>query len=222
MSQEPKRSKRRYHSPIRTEKARATRKRIRTAAEELFVRDGYASTSMSRVAAGAGVAEKTVYLAFPTKVEMLAEIIRVAVRGDDEQARVVERRSWREMLESPDSEIFKRFAEWNEGVFHRAGRILAVGEAAALSDPELAARRDRGHAAQRGTCREFARELQSRGILVPELDVKAATDILFAILSQDVYLRLVDERRWSRRRYAEWLEWTLRRTLIRSDPALGE
>jgi hypothetical protein len=38
--------------------------------------------------------------------------------------------------------------------------------------------------------------------------------MLFALTGESVHLRLVGERRWSRRRYTEWLERTLRRTLV--------
>ena len=41
---------------------------------------------MTKIAAEAGVAEKTVYLAFPTKADLLNEIIRVGVRGDEDSA----------------------------------------------------------------------------------------------------------------------------------------
>jgi AcrR family transcriptional regulator len=169
---------------------------------------------MTRIAADAGVAEKTVYLAFPTKAELLSEIIRVAIRGDDDETPMMDRRRWREMLRSPDVEILGRFAKINEELLHRASRVLALGEAAALSDPELAAPRDRGHRAQRAVCGELARELRSRGLLAADLEVGEATDILFALTGESVHLRLVSERRWSRRRYIEWLERTLRRTLL--------
>lgn len=74
--------RRRYDSPRRTGGALQTRRRIRSAASELFLRDGYARASMRAIAASAGVAEKTVYLAFATKASILNEIIRVAIRGD--------------------------------------------------------------------------------------------------------------------------------------------
>jgi hypothetical protein len=58
-----------------------TRRRIRLAAQTLLLRDGYVRTSMTAVAAQAGVAEKTVYLAYATKAALLDEIIRTAIRA---------------------------------------------------------------------------------------------------------------------------------------------
>ena len=57
--------KRKYDASSRRASAAATRERICAAAEDLFVRDGYARTSVRAVAKAAGVAEATMYLAFP-------------------------------------------------------------------------------------------------------------------------------------------------------------
>jgi hypothetical protein len=56
-------------------------------------------------------------------------------------------------------------------------------------------------------------ELASRGLLLPAVRAGEATDILVALSSESIYLRLTAERRWSRKRYRNWLERTLRRTL---------
>ena len=63
MSEHP--VKRKYDATARRASAAATRERICAAAEQRFVRDGYARTSIRAVAKAAGVAEATVYLAFP-------------------------------------------------------------------------------------------------------------------------------------------------------------
>jgi len=68
-------SSRSYHSPRRVAAARATRARIREAARERFLADGFAGTSVRSIAAAAGVAEKTVYLQFPTKLDLLIKEI---------------------------------------------------------------------------------------------------------------------------------------------------
>lgn len=48
---------------------------ILASAEELFLRDGYASTSMNNVAIHAEVAKQTLYANFPTKKELFAAVI---------------------------------------------------------------------------------------------------------------------------------------------------
>ena len=56
--------KRRYESPHRRQQAAATRLHILQAAQRLFEQQGYVATTMAAIAAEAGVALKTVYLAF--------------------------------------------------------------------------------------------------------------------------------------------------------------
>ena len=64
---EPVKPRRSYHSPRRQQQAAATRQAILEAAQRLFERRGYPATTMEQVATEAGVALKTVYLAFATK-----------------------------------------------------------------------------------------------------------------------------------------------------------
>ena len=55
----------------RQEQADATKLRIAIAAQHLFARDGYSTTSIDAIATEAGVATRTVYAAFGAKREML-------------------------------------------------------------------------------------------------------------------------------------------------------
>ena len=74
--------KRKYDATSRRAAAAATRDRICAAAEQLFVADGYARTSIRAVAQAAGVAEATIYLTFPNKAALLDAVI---VRADARQ-----------------------------------------------------------------------------------------------------------------------------------------
>ena len=55
----------------RQRKAQATRRRVLDAAETLFIRDGYATTTMAAIAGEADVAVQTVYAVFGTKRALL-------------------------------------------------------------------------------------------------------------------------------------------------------
>src|SRR3954471_10829461 len=95
---------RRYNSPRRREQAAATRREILEAAQRLFERDGYAATTMAAIAAEAGVALKTVYLAFESKSGGLRALWNMLLRGDTGDAPVSERAWYREVLDEPDPE----------------------------------------------------------------------------------------------------------------------
>src|SRR5215216_4709746 len=94
-------SRRPYHSPKRAAAALKTRQAIRAAAETLFLRDGYTRTTMKAIAERAGVSEKTMYLTYATKANLLREVIQVAVRGDESRATLAERPEWRAIVHGP-------------------------------------------------------------------------------------------------------------------------
>ena len=67
----------------RARKALDTRHRMLDAAEALFVRDGYAATTIAAIAEEADVAVQTVYAVFGTKRAILTELLAVRVVGDE-------------------------------------------------------------------------------------------------------------------------------------------
>lgn len=204
--------RRAYSSAIRAEAARETRRQIRRAAEQLFLSDGYPRTSMARIAKAAGVAEKTVYLAFPSKGDLLTEIILVAVRGDDSPKRLEERNFWRSISQAETAdEVIKRIASATAQTMARVATFNELAEAAAHGDPKLAPFRDRGHEGQRSNMRQLAGVLADRGALRGGLDIERVADMLYAIATNEsVYLRLVRERGWSDEQYAAALAAMLR------------
>lgn len=204
--------RRRYHTPKRTARARATRERIRATAEALFLRDGYARTSMSAVAKAAGVAEKTVYLAFPTKADLLNEIIVTALRAEDAPRPF--RTRLREALAAPSEQLVAQFAALSADVMARTARVMALGESAASTDPQLAELRERGHAAMRSDCRDVADALAAQGALASDITTDTAANTLYAIVNESVYLRLVDGCGWTPNEYHSWLARTLRKALL--------
>ncbi|MCE3277399.1 MAG: Bacterial regulatory protein tetR family, partial [Propionibacteriaceae bacterium] len=59
-----RKSRRGYVSTTRSERAQQTRRRVIEAAAQLFVEQGYATTTMRAIAAAAGVSVPTVELLF--------------------------------------------------------------------------------------------------------------------------------------------------------------
>src|SRR4051794_25350788 len=99
---EPVKPTRRYDSPRRRQQAADTRRDILGAAERLFTAQGFAATTMAAIAAEAGVALKTVYLAFDTKSGLLRELWHLLLRGDSEGAPVRERQWYQDVLAERD------------------------------------------------------------------------------------------------------------------------
>ena len=84
-------SARRYHAPQRAQAAAQTRARIRAAASTLFVEQGYVATTVRDIARVAGVGERTVYAAFPSKADLFRHVLDVATVGDEQPVAVANR-----------------------------------------------------------------------------------------------------------------------------------
>lgn len=203
-----------YHSPKRAHGALQTRRRIRASAERLFIRQGYGPTTTKVIAADAGVSERTLFLAFPTKAALLSELIRIAVRGDEGDAALSSRAAWTAILAAPGTELLDRLAEFNAALMGRAAQLLALGGAAATIDPELPELRDRGNRAARAQMHQVATELERRGVLSSGLTTQRATDILYGLLADEaLYLRLTKQCKWSEREYARLVALLLKTAL---------
>jgi AcrR family transcriptional regulator len=201
----------------RAQRALKTRQAIREAAKMLFLRDGYTRTSMKAIAAQAGVSEKTMYLAYATKANLLSHVIRVAVRGDEDPASLSQRPEWR-VLDGPPDQAFVRFATLNAALMGRTAAIIAVGEAAATADPELAAFRDQAHETARADLRALVTALSRAGVLADDIDERDAADTIYVLAADEsVYLRLTQECGWTDARYAQFLAHTLQATLGKSE-----
>ncbi|MGH2886814.1 MAG: TetR/AcrR family transcriptional regulator [Solirubrobacteraceae bacterium] len=198
---EPRR--RAYHSPAREQRAQQTRARILAAARQLFLADGYAPTTMSSVAREAGIAEKTLYLAFPSKASLLEGVIQTTIGGAQERVPLATQHEL--VMQSPPQEMLTRFAEGNAGVMERTARVLALAEAAAVIDPELAVFRDRGHQAMRARFGGIAAALKARDALATGITQEHAAATIYAVANDSVYLRLVDGYGWTTEDYARWL-----------------
>ncbi|MCQ7029660.1 TetR/AcrR family transcriptional regulator, partial [Escherichia coli] len=84
-------STRRYTSVVRAEQAAATRRAVLQAARDLFAEHGYAGTSISAIAARAGVAVDTVYAAAGRKPALLRELVETSLSGTYHAVPAIER-----------------------------------------------------------------------------------------------------------------------------------
>ena len=68
--------RRRYHSPLREQRAKQTREAVLAAATRLFTTQGWAATGMRDIAREAGTATETLYSYFPSKTALLQAVIK--------------------------------------------------------------------------------------------------------------------------------------------------
>jgi AcrR family transcriptional regulator len=196
---------RRYDSTRRREQAAATRLEILEAAQRLFERDGYVATTMAVVAAEAGVALKTVYLAFETKAGLLRALWHLRLRGDEADVSIAERQWYRDVMAEPDPERQLRLGAHNARlVKERAGKLMRVMRDAAGSDADCAELWRRIQDDFLANQRAVVDTIEVKGALAAGLDAARAADILWTLNHPDVWHLLVGERGWTP---AEWEQW---------------
>ena len=212
----PVKSTRRYESPRRAAQAAATRAQILDAAGRLFEADGYAATTMAAVAAHAGGALKTVYVAFETKSGVVRALWNLRLRGDDEELAVQDRAWYREVIDEPDPARTLRLTARNaRAVKERVGGLFDVIRGGAPTDPEIAALWSRIESEFHANQRAIVESIDATGALRPGLDVERAADLLWTLNHPDVWRLLVRERGWTPDEFEDWLGDTAIAQLLR-------
>jgi AcrR family transcriptional regulator len=195
-------------------RARQTRARIAAAAARLFAERGYQGTPMDAIAAEAGVAVQTVYFAFRTKPELLVAAYDQAVFGSLD-APHPDRQDWflRTLAEPDATKALRHFVEGAMGILLRSGPLHPV----MVSSSEQEIRRafqDR----QDGRYEAYRRVVQAlleQGSIKLGLDERKATDLLYALLSPELYSLLCTERGWTPDQFKTWVSATLDDQLLR-------
>jgi AcrR family transcriptional regulator len=171
---------------------------------------------MEQVAAEAGVALKTVYLAFATKSGLLRALWDLRLKGDQSEAAVAERPWYREVVEEPDPERQLRGNARNARlVKERIAGVLKILRSAAPVDPDAEALWRLIQTDFYDNQRVIVESLQARQALRPGLDVAQASDILWTLNHPDVWLLLVGERGWAPERWERWFADTACAQLLR-------
>jgi TetR/AcrR family transcriptional regulator of autoinduction and epiphytic fitness len=203
----------------RARKALETRRRVLDAAEALFTRDGYATTTMTAIAEHADVAVQTLYAVFGSKRAILTELIDARVVGDDQAGSLPGREDWRAMEREPDPQRqLALFAQIATRIGNRSAAINEIMAQAAGADPELAAIYQQQRQSRYRDERRIARSLARKGALREGLSETQAADIIWAIGTTRTYRALVSERGWTTEQYERWLKDLLARALLPDAP----
>jgi AcrR family transcriptional regulator len=207
-----------YDSPRRRAAAEKTRRRIVDAAGRLFSENGYAGTSIRAVAAAAGTSPENIYLVFGTKAALLAAWIDASVAGDDAPLPFVDRPEARALADLPTfDDRLAAALSINTAVNERVAAPFAVLDAAAQSDPAIAALATRIDAARRQDVAQLLAvvlgELPARG----DLSRAAIVDLVSALVSVHLYRALVITAGWTARRYERELGRQIRQAVLRVD-----
>ncbi len=195
-----------YDNSGRAAQALATRRRVIAAAHGLLLEQGYAATTISQIARRAGVSAETVYKAFGSKAALTKQVYDVALAGDDEPVPMRDRPEIQAVVAEPDPhQKVARYAALARQLGARLGPLLAVLLGARASDPDLDTfARTTANERLAGTT-ALVGHLADTGALRPGLDPERARDLLWALISPELYQLLVVERGWPPEDYERWL-----------------
>jgi AcrR family transcriptional regulator len=174
---------------------------------------GYVASSISAIAAEAGVVVQTIYNSVGGKSDLLAAVLELAATGPDAAAHEPAALRQRVAAATSGAAVVGVLTDWMCTVNERTANIfLLVSEAAAV-DADVAAFERRRTAARLHDFGGAASSLRAlRGLRGGMSDPEAAAAI-WAVGHPQVYRMLVTELGWSREAYRDWLEKALRGAL---------
>ena len=194
---------------------RATKADVVAAARELFVAQGYPSTTVAQIAERSRTPPSTVYRLFGSKRGILKDVLDVTLGGDDQPVEFQHRPEVQDAFAAQDAgAMLDAFAHIACGVLHRSAALQAVLAESAAGDPEAAemleiTRRQR-HVGQS----RIVHALADAGALRRKLRPADAADIVYTLMSPEVFRCLTVERGWTEAAYERWLSETLRAQLL--------
>jgi AcrR family transcriptional regulator len=206
---------RRYESALRREQAAATRTRIVAAAAELFAARGYTQTSIEQIAARAGVARPTVYTAFTGKPALLKEALDLQLAGDDAPVPVRDRPWFQELLHQRDPHrLLELEARIDRMINERVAPLYEAVRNASAADDDIAKLYTTVKQQRHIGARVVAEALAALGPLRDDLDLDAATDVLWLLKDPALYTALVGDQGWPTERYQAWLARAMQASLL--------
>jgi AcrR family transcriptional regulator len=201
-------------SPVKpgkqAQRSRETRRRIVAAARDLFTGHGYGATTLQEVADRAGVAVQTIYFVFGNKRSLLKEVVDTSIAGDDEPVATMDRDWFRAAVAARTAqEQLRELIHGTGQIIERTAPVMEVVRTAMAIDPEVAAEwpQDRDP--------RFTVQTAAAAALVAKPGARAgisaghAADVLYGILSPELYLLLVRDRDWTPAQWEAWAYATL-------------
>lgn len=193
--------KRPYVSPKRQAKAAETRARILASASKMFLELGYGRTSTAAIANAARTSEANVFAVFGNKAELLLQVVFEHVRNNPDFS-IGDLARWEGLIGvGRRSAAIAELSRLVSRIHDRSWRIRAVAAAAAHDDDTVRKAVARGARRRRQDCAWFVREI----LAVPDDEVSATADAVWALINIENYRLLVRERRWTPQRYEQWL-----------------
>lgn len=205
----------RYTSALRAEQAAQTRRRVLEAAAERFAADGFARTTLTKLAEAAGVSVETVQAQGPKRSLLTAAVHQRSFGGPEEDFfSAPQARATREAQSTAD--FCRHGAVLVAGFNAQTFRLWRAFASAAADDP--AVERDLAELSDliREQSRRIVAMLAERGWLRDDLDVDELADSLWVLIGSETYDKITTRLGYSHERYVAWLTRSLDDLLFRT------
>lgn len=189
-----------------------TERRIIDAATELFLRNGYARTSLSAVADAATVAHRTVYTRFATKAALFQRVVEVAIVGDLDDTPLPHREWSRVAMSAPTLDA--RIDAFSDGVsimVERLGPLMSVNGEVEPGEPTVQVSAGTARTDTLTFLGAFWGSAEASGLLPEGCDVEWLVATSTVLSAAETRLLISRTLSWDRNTYREWLATTWRR-----------
>jgi AcrR family transcriptional regulator len=204
-----------YRSDLRRQQAEQTRSRIVTAAAELFAAQGYARTTLAKIASAAGVSAETVQGHGPKAALMIAALEQAAV-GVTDEGNLLNLDKGRAFLILDDGdEALDYLVAMASEIHEQTARLSRAVIGAAASDPELDQYLKGLITSITGQCRRVLVVCRDRGWLREDVPFNELVETTAVFTSVDTFLRMTHYDGWSVARYRRWLRRMAAETIFR-------
>ena len=209
----PVNGRRPYDSSRRKALAEQTRAVVLDVAEQRFLQDGYAATTVASIAAAAGISAETIYKSFENKSGLVRAIYERGLTGTGETPAYRRSDDIRERIDDP-RELMHQWGTLTAEVASTVTPILLLIRSAAATDSSMAGLLEASNAHRLERMRHNAEFLAERGFLKEGTTLSDAIDVLWTVSSPELYELLVLQRGWTPAQFATFVADTMSAALL--------
>ncbi len=203
-----------YRSELRQQQAEQTRSRILAAAADLFAAEGYARTTLAKIAAAAGVSVETVQGQGPKAALLIAaaEFAGVGVSGEES---ILNLEFGRQLVKINDpGQALDVAAAAVTDIHKGSAKLTPALLGGANSDPELDRYLDEFIAGLNKQFRRISEVFRSRGWLRDDVPFDELVETCTVLCSAETYYRMTHRDGWSTDAYQAWVRRMLAETVF--------
>ncbi len=184
------------------QRAQANREAMIRAAGDLFTSLGYSGTTMEAVARRADMSVQSVYFAFHTKATLLQAALAAATPAPTPR-----------LAETDPDRALTLLVDEACRALETTGPLALAAAAAGPADPAVEEVRQRLETARSRAASDLVSQLRSRRPLANGVTPRRVSDVVYGLLSPQLYALMVHERGWTPKRYSGWVAEAISRAL---------